>query len=283
MPSTGTDVLDVTSPHSELVVGHAPEATSEDVDRAVRSARAALDEGEWPSLEPTQRAEYVTALAAAYEPHIAEMSWLVTEEMGSPISYSQFGQALPGVMIINAGVQLAAGYPWEEARRGGLADTIVRRTPVGVVAAVVPWNMPQLGALTKLVPALLAGCTVVLKPAAETPIDGLQLAEIIDEIGLPKGVVNIITGGRAAGEGLIRHPGVDKVTFTGSTATGRRSHRCAASISSASASNWGANRPRWCSTMLTSHHDRRSPVRFVRQRWPGMCCADTNLGPAQQL
>ncbi|WP_210085816.1 aldehyde dehydrogenase [Mycobacterium sp. OAE908] len=222
VPSNGTDILEVTCPHSELVVGHAPQATAEDVDSAVRSARSAFDAGDWSSLKPSQRAECLSALAGEFEPHVDEMAALITEEMGSPISYSQFAQAMPGVLIINAGVNLAAGYPWEETRRGDLADTVVRRTPVGVVAAIVPWNMPLLGALTKLVPALLAGCTVVLKPAAETPIDALRLAEIIEQVGLPKGVLNIVTGGRGVGEQLIGHPGVDKVSFTGSTETGRR-------------------------------------------------------------
>ena len=177
---------------------------------------------EWPRLTPGRRAEYLTALARAYEPHVDEMAALVTDEMGSPISYSQFGQALAGVMIIDAGVKIAAGYHWEETRHGDLGDTVVRRTPVGVTAAIIPWNMPQLGALTKMVPALLAGCTVVLKPAAETPIDALRLAEIVESIGLPEGVVNIVTGGREVGEALVRHPGVDKVSFTGSTDAGRR-------------------------------------------------------------
>ena len=220
--SSGDSVLEVVSPHSEAVVGRVPEATMQDVDRAVAAARVAFDTGDWPRLSPAQRAEFLTALAGVYEAHIDELAALVTEQMGAPISFSRFGQALPGAMIINAGVKVATDYPWEELRRGDLADTVVRRTPVGVVAAIVPWNMPQLSALTKLVPAVLAGCTVVLKPAAETPIDALRLAELIDGLGLPKGVVNVVTGGRTVGEGLIGHPGIDKVTFTGSTATGRR-------------------------------------------------------------
>lgn len=220
--SFGCRVVEVISPHTEQVVGCAPEATAEDVDAAVRAARGAFDNGDWPRMTPTQRAEYLTKLAGAYEPQVDEMAALVTEEMGCPVSYSKFGQALAGVLIINAGIKLAAGYPWEEIRRGDMADTIVRRAPVGVAALIVPWNMPQLGALTKMIPALLAGCTVVLKPAAETPVDALRLAEIIDGLGLPKGVVNVVTGGRQVGEHLIRHPGVDKVSFTGSSETGRR-------------------------------------------------------------
>ena len=132
VPSTGTNVVDVTSPHSELVVGHAPEATSEDVialsarpERHLTraSGRASnLREGRVPHR-----------LGRCVRTHVDEMATLITEEMGSPASYSQFAQALPGVLIINAGVKLAARTPWEEVRRGDLADTVVRRTPVGVV------------------------------------------------------------------------------------------------------------------------------------------------------
>lgn len=222
VPSAGTTTLDVVSPHTEQLVAHAPESTASDVNRAVAAARAAFDEGEWPRLTPARRVEYLAALARAYEPHVAEMATLITEEMGSPIQFSQAGQAYAAVMLINSYVDLAQRHPWEETRSGLMGDTLVRREPVGVVAAIVPWNIPQLAALAKTVPALLAGCTVVLKPAPETPIDALLLAEIIGEIGLPKGVVNIVPGGRDLGEHLVGHPDVDKVSFTGSTEAGRR-------------------------------------------------------------
>lgn len=222
VPPAGAAAIEVISPSTEQVVARAPAATASDVNRAVAAARAAFDDGEWPQLTPAQRAEYLTALAAAYQPRVAEMATLITEEMGSPILFSQAGQAFAAVMLINAYVELAGCHPWEETRSGLLGDTIVRREPVGVVAAIVPWNIPQLALLAKMVPALLAGCTVVLKPAPETPIDALFLAEIIDEIGLPKGVVNIVPGGRDLGEHLVGHPDIDKVSFTGSTEAGRR-------------------------------------------------------------
>lgn len=218
----GAAVIEVISPHTEQVVARAPEASAPDVDRAVAAARQAFDHGEWPQLTPARRAEYLTALAAAYQPRVPEMATLITEEMGSPIGFSQAGQAFAAVMLINAYVELAARHPWEETRSGLLGDTIVRREPVGVIGAIVPWNIPQLAVLAKMVPALLTGCTVVLKPAPETPIDALLLAEIIDDIGLPKGVVNIVPGGREIGEHLVAHPDVDKVSFTGSTEAGRR-------------------------------------------------------------
>jgi betaine-aldehyde dehydrogenase len=219
---SGSGAIDVISPHREEFVGSTPEAGVADVDRAVTAARAAFDDGEWPRLAVADRAKYLVALAQAYEPHIQEMAELITEEMGSPAIFSQYGQAFPSVMLINAGVDLAARHPWEEGRSGLLGNTVVRREPVGVVAGIVPWNIPQLALLAKLVPALLAGCTVVLKPAPETPIDALLLAEIVDSIGLPKGVVSILPAGREVGEHLVGHPGVDKVSFTGSIEAGRR-------------------------------------------------------------
>ena len=220
--AAGDAVIEVISPHREDVVGRVPEATAADVDRAVAAAREAFDHGEWPRFTPARRAEYLTALAAAYEPRVVEIAGLITEEMGCPLLFSQVAQAYASVLILNASVEGASRYPWEETRTGLLGDTIVRREPVGVVAAIVPWNTPQVCAFTKLVPALLAGCTVVLKPAPETPIDALLLAELIESIGLPKGVVSILPGGREVGEHLVAHPDVDKVAFTGSTDVGRR-------------------------------------------------------------
>jgi acyl-CoA reductase-like NAD-dependent aldehyde dehydrogenase len=125
-------------------------------------------------------------------------------------------------MMMRAFCDLAQRHPWQETRPGFFgADVLVHKHPVGVVAAIVPWNMPQFLIVTKLVPALLAGCTVVLKPAPESPLNALLLAEMIDQIDLPPGVVSVLTGGAAVGELLVRHPGVDKVSFTGSTAAGR--------------------------------------------------------------
>ncbi len=126
-------------------------------------------------------------------------------------------------MMLNTFIGLASAYPWEETRTGMLGtDIIVRSEPVGVVAGVVPWNVPQFVTMSKLAPALLAGCTIVMKPAPETPLDAILMAELLSEAGIPKGVVSIVPAGREVGEHLVRHPGVDKVAFTGSTAAGRR-------------------------------------------------------------
>jgi len=150
------------------------------------------------------------------------MAALITSEIGAPISFAQRAQvALPWTMM-NAFCDLAEAYPWREARPGLYgSDIAIRREPVGVVAAIVPWNMPQFLIVTKLIPALLAGCTMVLKPAPESPLNALLLAEMIAESGLPDGVVSVLPGDASVGEMLVKHPGVDKVSFTGSTSAGK--------------------------------------------------------------
>ncbi|MGH9048450.1 MAG: aldehyde dehydrogenase, partial [Acidimicrobiia bacterium] len=147
----------------------------------------------------------------------------ITEEMGSPITFSNLAQSPAPWMMLNTFLQVAAEYPWEERRQGAIGgEIIVRREPAGVVAAIVPWNVPQFVTMSKLAPALISGCTVIVKPSPETPLDGFKLAELLDQAGIPKGVVSIIPAGREVGEHLVRHPGIDKVAFTGSTAAGRR-------------------------------------------------------------
>ena len=213
--------LSVISPHTEEPIGQAPEATAEDVDKAVRAARTAFDDGPWPRLRVPERIEKIEKLAAIYTSHTDEMADLITAEMGSPRSFSRLGQATGAVAQMHLGVATARTFPWAERRPGLFGEVHVRRAPVGVVGAIVPWNVPQFLIMPKLIPALLAGCTVVVKPAPETPLDAMWLAEMLDEIDLPEGVVSIIPGGRETGEALVRHPGVDKISFTGSSATGR--------------------------------------------------------------
>ena len=220
-PST-QERLTVISPHSEEAIGEAPVAGPEDVDAAVTAARRAFDEGPWPRLDPRERIRKVEELAAIYTGHIDEMADLITAEMGSPRSFSRLGQAAGAASMIH--LMLAAGrdFPWVERRQGVLGEVHLHRAPVGVVGAIVPWNVPQFLIMPKLIPALIAGCTVVVKPAPETPLDALWLAEMLEQVGLPDGVVSVITGGRDVGEALVRHPGVDKIAFTGSSAIGRR-------------------------------------------------------------
>jgi aldehyde dehydrogenase (NAD+) len=214
--------LSVISPHTEAPIGEAPEAAPADVDKAVEAARVAFDYGPWPKLSPFERMEKIENLAAIYSGHIDEMADLITAEMGSPKSFSRMGQAAWPEAMMHATIATARAYPWVERRKGVLGEVHVRRAPVGVVGAIVPWNVPQILIVPKLISALIAGCPVVVKPAPETPLDALWLAEMLEEVDLPEGVVSIIPGGRDTGEHLVRHPGVDKIAFTGSTATGRR-------------------------------------------------------------
>lgn len=230
-PSTDRRI-EVISPHTETTVARVAAAAPADVDRAVAAAREAFDTGGWPRTSPADRIDAVRRLAANYERRRSEMAELITSEIGAPISFSQRAQvALPWSMI-NAFCDLAQTYPWREARPGRYGSDIqVLREPVGVVGAVVPWNMPQFLIVTKLIPALLAGCTVVVKPAPESPLNALLLAEIIAESGLPPGVVSVLPGDGSVGEYLVGHRDVDKVSFTGSTAAGRAvATACAADL-----------------------------------------------------
>jgi aldehyde dehydrogenase (NAD+) len=215
--------LQVVSPHTEEVVARVPEGSTADIDAAVGAARKAFDEGPWPRLTPAERIDVVQNLSGLYAAKLAEMAEVITTEIGSPISFSNLAQSPAPWMQIEAFLNIAREFPWESTRPGALgADVMVRHEPVGVVAAIPPWNVPQFTVMSKLVPALLAGCTVVVKPAPESPLDCYLLAELLQESGVPEGVVSVVAAGREVGEHLVSHPGVDKVAFTGSTAAGRR-------------------------------------------------------------
>ncbi|WP_049571330.1 aldehyde dehydrogenase [Nonomuraea sp. SBT364] len=218
----GTGTIDVISPHTEEVVGQVPDGTAEDVNRAVAAAREAFDHGPWPRLSFAERAEAIGRLAEIYAARQGELAELITEEMGSPITFSNLAQAPQPLAMLQYYAEYGRTFEQEEQRPGLFGPVTVRREPVGVVAAVVPWNVPQFVTMTKVAPALLAGCAIVLKPAPETPLDAYLLAEMVQEAGIPAGVLNIVPAGREVSEHLVSHPGVDKVAFTGSTAAGRR-------------------------------------------------------------
>ena len=213
--------LSVISPHTEQSIGETPEASPEDVGKAVRAARKAFDEGPWPRMSVGERMEKIEKLAAIYMAETDAIADLITAEMGSPKSFSRLGQGTGAVAQMHLNMAAAKEFPWVERRPGLFGEVHLRRAPVGVVGAIVPWNVPQFLIMPKMIPALIAGCTVVVKPAPETPLDAMWLAEMLDEIDLPEGVVSIVPGGRETGESLVRHPGVDKISFTGSSATGR--------------------------------------------------------------
>src|SRR3954451_22408998 len=216
------DRIEVISPHTEEVIASVPEASVADVDKAVAVARETFDRGDWSAAPVDDRIAAVQRFSDAYAAKLGDMATVITEEMGSPISFSNLAQAPASWMMLNAFITIAQTYPWEEQRPGVFGDVIVRREPVGVVAGIVPWNVPQFVTMSKLAPALLWVCSIVVKPAPETPLDSYLMADCLDEAGIPKGVVSFLPAGREVGEHLVRHPNVDKVAFTGSTAAGRR-------------------------------------------------------------
>ena len=230
-PSTD-DTIEVISPHTEAPIALVAAAGPADVDAAVTSARTAFDDGPWPRLDPADRIDAVRRLAKIYAAQQSAMAELITAEIGAPISFAQRAQVGLPSMMMTAFCDLAQGFRWRETRRGFYgSDLDLRREPVGVVAAIVPWNMPQFLIVTKLIPALLAGCCAVVKPAPESPLDALLLADLIQQTDLPPGVVSVLPGDAKVGQQLIGHRGVDKVSFTGSTAAGKAvAAACAADL-----------------------------------------------------
>jgi betaine-aldehyde dehydrogenase len=219
----GTDRIAVISPVTEEVIAHVPDGTEADIDKAVAAARTAFDRGPWPRMAPTERGEILAKVAAQITAEMGDMAAIITEEMGAPITFSTLGQVLAPTMIFNYYAELAKTFAFDEVRAGMLnPQVLVTKEPVGVVGAIAPWNVPLFIAAAKLAPSLLAGCTVVYKPAPETPFDAFRLAEIFTECGLPKGVLSVVPAGREAGEHLVTHAGVDKISFTGSGVGGKR-------------------------------------------------------------
>ncbi|MDD7927631.1 aldehyde dehydrogenase [Actinomycetospora chibensis] len=220
-PAGGAETITVVNPATEEVVGHAPSATPEEVDLAVETAAAAFRESPWRQFEMEKRVAVVEAMCAALEPRLEEILRLVTAEMGVPIKASRALHRDMAIGSVRHACAAARRIAVEE-RRDGQVQALVRLEPTGVVAAIAPWNGPFLQALYKIVYPLLAGCSVVFKPAPETPLDAYLVAEAFAEAGLPDGVLSVVPGGPAVGERLVAHPGVDAVFFTGSTETGRR-------------------------------------------------------------
>ena len=212
----------VVNPATEEVIGYAPEALEADVDAAVAAARTAFDEGPWPTMSPIDRADAMQRLYELFLAKSGDFADLITAEMGSPILFSHLGQVGAAGMVLDYFVNLTRTYAFEEVRAGFMGPALVRKEGVGVCAGIIPWNVPLFITMLKFAPALASGSTMVLKPAPETPLDALVLAQLVEEAGIPAGVFNVVPADREAGEALVRHPGVDKVSFTGSTAAGRK-------------------------------------------------------------
>jgi len=219
----GAHRIEVTSASTEESLGSVPEAAEGDIDLAVAAAQAAFaDPAGWARWGPARRGEALERFAVALGKRGEQFAQLVSSQNGMPISIGRVSEAVSGQALLQYYAALAQQQPAEETRPSLVGGTtVVRREPVGVVAAIVPWNFPQSLTFFKLAPALAAGCTVVVKPAPETVLDAFLLAEAAAEADLPPGVVNIVPGGREVSAYLVRHPGVDKVAFTGSTAAGR--------------------------------------------------------------
>ncbi|HEY6779561.1 MAG TPA: aldehyde dehydrogenase family protein [Thermoleophilaceae bacterium] len=214
---TGAETIDVVNPSTEEVVGRVPAGNAEDADRAVRAARAAFDS--WSQVSPYDRAALCGAIGAKLAERGDELAALISTEMGMPLKLSRMIQAGLPAGTFAAIPQLVEQIQWEEE----LGNSLIVREPAGVVAAITPWNYPLHQIALKVAPALAAGCTVVVKPSEVVPLNAFVLAEIIDQVGLPPGVFNLVTGtGPVVGEALVAHPQTDMVSFTGSTRAGRR-------------------------------------------------------------
>ncbi|MGW0577450.1 aldehyde dehydrogenase [Streptomyces sp. NPDC002920] len=222
-PAVTSRRIEVVSPVTERVIGSVPEATEADVDRAVAAARRAVDApGSWAGLLPEQRATALERFADSLDKRSSAMAEAVSSQNGMPIMVARRSEARLPAALLRYYAGLARRAPVEEDRPGLAGGTTrVRREGLGVVAAIVPWNYPQCLAFFKLAPALAAGCSVVIKPSPETVLDSYVLAEAVLEAELPDGVVTIVPAGREVGAYLVAHPGVDKVSFTGSTAAGK--------------------------------------------------------------
>jgi aldehyde dehydrogenase (NAD+) len=215
-------LLDIRSPHDRSLVGRAAQAAPTDVDLAVSAAREAFDHGPWPRLSPAERQAVIARFDTLHAARNEETAALISAENGAPRWFMGWAQAALTEQT-GAYLRAAASFGWEEpADPSGTSRSLVRREPIGVVAAVIPWNAPHQSALVKIVPALLAGNTVVLKASPENSLSVLLLGEIAAEAGLPEGVLSILPADRETSEYLVSHPGVDKISFTGSTAAGRR-------------------------------------------------------------
>jgi aldehyde dehydrogenase (NAD+) len=229
-PSTD-EVIEVHCPATGEYVGKVPMAAAADVDAAVAAARKAFDSGPWPSTPPKDRAAVIANVLKLMEERKDGFVELLGLETGQPPTSVETMQWMSGVGCLNFFAGPAVDQiKWQEIRNGGYGQTIVHREPLGVVGAIVAWNVPLFLAINKLGPALLAGCTVVLKPAAETPLSANALAEAFAEAGLPEGVLSIVPGGIETGQALTSNPDVDIFSFTGSSAVGKEIGKRAAEL-----------------------------------------------------
>ena len=223
-PASSGKVLDVFNPATGEVFARAAAGEAADIDAAVKAARHALEKSAWRTTSPAERARLLWKLSDAIEANAGELAMLETLDNGMPLWVAQMWNIPKAVECL----RYYSGWPMRltgetlPVSTPGEYHTYTRKEPIGVVGQIVAWNMPFGMAVGKIAPALAAGCTVVLKPAEQTPLSAIRLGELIQEVGFPEGVVNIVTGtGESAGRPLVEHPDVDKIAFTGSTRVGK--------------------------------------------------------------
>ncbi|HEV2726807.1 MAG TPA: aldehyde dehydrogenase family protein, partial [Solirubrobacterales bacterium] len=235
---SGAEPIEVVNPTTEETIGTIPGCAPEDVDRAVAAAREAFDS--WSQTSREERARFIAAIAEGLNERGDEIAATIAQELGMPLKLSRIVQVgLPTSQFASM-PKLMEEVAWEEE----IGNSRVLREPVGVLGAITPWNYPLNQIVAKVAPALAAGCTVVLKPSEVTPLNAFVLAEIVDELGLPPGVFNLVPGyGPIVGEAIAAHPGVDMVSFTGSTRAGRRVSELAAATVKPVAMELGGKSP----------------------------------------
>ncbi|MGH8995966.1 MAG: aldehyde dehydrogenase family protein [Acidimicrobiales bacterium] len=215
--SEGSGKIAVVNPATEQVIAEVPEGTPGDADRAVAAAREAFET--WGATPPGERGKYLGRMADVLGARADELAATISAEVGMPLRVAPIMQVAGPLAHMASHADLAEEFPWEEQ----IGENVVVRAPVGVVAAITPWNFPLNQVVNKVAPAILAGCTVVLKPSEVAPLTAWALAEAAEEIGLPPGVFNLVSGfGPVVGEALVKHPQVDMVSFTGSTRAGKQ-------------------------------------------------------------
>jgi aldehyde dehydrogenase (NAD+) len=223
VPPRASETIEVLDSTTEEVIGRVPLGSPEDVDAAVSAARRAFPE--WAEVSPSERAKFATRIGEAIQARMADIAELVAHEVGMPLGLSMLIQAGLPMGTFTSMAELVEQIAWEEQ----VGNSLVVKEPVGVVGAITPWNYPLHQIAAKVAPAITAGCTVVLKPSEVAPLNAFLLADLIDEVGLPPGVFNLVSGlGPVVGEALASHPEVDMISFTGSTRAGRRVTQLAA-------------------------------------------------------
>lgn len=213
--SLGKGSIDVINPATEEIIGRVPVGSTKDVDKAVAAAKNAFDS--WSKSSIDERIELLNALSNAFKERGEELAQTITSEVGTPIGYSRVAMVGTPRVVSRSYAKILEDYIWEEEVR----NSLICKEPIGVCAFITPWNFPLHQIIGKVAPAIAAGCTMVLKPSKEAPLSAFILADILDEIGLPAGVFNLVSGhGSEVGNYMSSHPDVDMVSFTGSTGAG---------------------------------------------------------------